>query len=258
MSTLQSPSGGRPVRAEAVVDLAAIRHNVTTLRARAEGAQVMTVVKADGYGHGMIPVARAAREAGAGWIGAAVLEEALALRDAGDTGPIFCWLTTPGEPLADAIAAGIDLSPGAPWEIDELAAGVTDRPARVHLKIDTGMSRGGAVPEEWPALIRAAVREQAAGRIEIKGVWSHLASSDEPKSPANESQLATFTEAIEVAESFGIDAEFKHLATPGPPRARPGPPYTRSLPGVATYGLSPSGPTLSSAAPGLKPAMTLR
>src|SRR3954466_1989785 len=186
MSTLQSPSGGRPVRAEAVVDLAAIRHNVTTLRARAEGAQVMTVVKADGYGHGMIPVARAAREAGAGWIGAAVLEEALALRDAGDTGPIFCWLTTPGEPLADAVAAGIDLSAGAPWEIDELAAAADDRPARVHLKIDTGMSRGGAVPEEWPALIRAALRAQAAGQIEIKGIWSHLAQSDEPKSAIND------------------------------------------------------------------------
>ncbi len=99
MSTLQSPSSDRPVRAEAVVDLAAIRHNVATLRARAAGAQLMTVVKADGYGHGMVPVARAAREAGADWIGAAVLEEALALRDAGDTGPIFCWLTTPGEPL---------------------------------------------------------------------------------------------------------------------------------------------------------------
>src|SRR3954464_15805980 len=253
MSTLQSPSGGRPVRAEAVVDLAAIRHNVTTLRARAEGAQVMTVVKADGYGHGMIPVARAAREAGAGWIGAAVLEEALALRDAGDTGPIFCWLTTPGEPLADAIAAGIDLSAGAPWEIDELAAGVTDRPARVHLKIDTGMSRGGAVPEEWPALIRAALRAQAAGQIEIKGIWSHLAQSDEPKSPANESQLATFTEAIEVAESFGIDAEFKHLANSGATLALPGTHFNLVRPGVATYGLSPFGHTLSSAELGLKP-----
>lgn len=248
----------RPVRAEAVVDLAAIRHNVTTLRARAAGAQLMAVVKADGYGHGMVPVARAAREAGADWIGAAVLEEALGLREAGDTGPIFCWLTTPGEPLEDAIAAGIDLSAGAPWEIDELAAGVQDRPARVHLKIDTGLSRGGAVPEEWPALIRAAVREQAAGRIEIKGIWSHLASSDEPKSPVNESQLATFTEAIEVAESFGVDAEFKHLANSGATLALPETHFDLVRPGVATYGLSPFGHALPSAELGLKPAMTLK
>jgi alanine racemase len=258
MSTLQSPTGDRPVRAEAVIDLAAIRHNVATLRARAEGAQVMTVVKADGYGHGMIPVARAAREAGADWIGAAVLDEALALRDAGDTGPIFCWLTTPGEPLAEAIAAGIDLSAGAPWEIDELVAGVTDRPARVHLKIDTGMSRGGAVPEEWPALIRSAVRAQATGRVEIKGIWSHLASSDEPKSPVNEAQLATFHEAVEVAESFGIEAEFKHLANSGATLALPETHFNLVRPGVATYGLSPFGHALPSAELGLRPAMTLR
>lgn len=258
MSTHQSPRGDRPHRAEAVVDLAAIRHNVATLRARAEGAQLMTVVKADGYGHGMIPVARAAREAGADWIGAAVLEEALALREAGDTGPIFCWLTTPGEPLEDAIAAGIDLSAGAPWEIDELAAGVTDRPARVHLKIDTGMSRGGAVPEEWPALIRAALREQQTGRIEIKGIWSHLSSSDEPKSDANDAQLATFTEAIDVAASFGIDAEFKHLANSGATLALPETHFNLVRPGVATYGLSPFGHALPSAELGLIPAMTLK
>lgn len=257
MATLPSPSSARPVRAEAIVDLAAIRHNVATLRARAEGAQLMTVVKADGYGHGMIPVARAARDAGADWIGAAVLEEALALRAAGDTGPVFCWLTTPGEPLEDAIAAGIDLSASAPGEIDELAAAVTDRPARVHLKIDTGMSRGGAVPEEWPALIRTALREVRTGRIEIAGIWSHLASSDEPKSPANELQLAAFSAAIEVAESFGVDAEFKHLANSGATLALPETHFNLVRPGIATYGLSPFGHALPSAELGLRPAMTL-
>ncbi|MFI5730547.1 alanine racemase [Kribbella sp. NPDC051587] len=262
MATLQSPSGHppreRPTRAEAIVDLAAIRHNVATLRDRAEGAQLMTVVKADGYGHGIVPVAQAARAAGADWIGAAVLEEALALRDAGDTGPIFCWLTTPGEPLAEAISSGIDLSAGAPWEIDELAAAVDDRPARVHLKIDTGMSRGGAVPEEWPALIRAALREQAAGRIEIKGIWSHLASSDEPKSDVNELQLATFLEAIAVAESFGVEAEFKHLANSGATLALPETHFNLVRPGVATYGLSPFGHARPASELGLRPAMTLK
>ncbi|MFB6721935.1 alanine racemase [Kribbella sp. NPDC056345] len=262
MPTHQSPGSHppreRPTRAEAIVDLAAIRHNVATLRDRAEGAQLMTVVKADGYGHGIVPVAQAARAAGADWIGAAVLEEALALRDAGDTGPIFCWLTTPGEPLAEAIETGIDLSAGAPWEIDELAAAVDDRPARVHLKIDTGMSRGGAVPEEWPALIRAALREQAAGRIEIKGIWSHLAQSDEPKSAINEAQLATFLEAIEVAESFGVEAEFKHLANSGATLKLPETHFNLVRPGVATYGLSPFGHALSASELGLRPAMTLK
>ncbi|TDD57623.1 alanine racemase [Kribbella antibiotica] len=257
-SPLSYPPRERPTRAEAIVDLAAIRHNVATLRDRAEGAQLMTVVKADGYGHGIVPVAAAARQAGADWIGAAVLEEALALRDAGDTGPIFCWLTTPGEPLTEAIDSGIDLSAGAPWEIEELAAAVVDRPARVHLKIDTGMSRGGAVPEEWPALIRVALREQAAGRIEIKGIWSHLAQSDEPKSAINEAQLATFIEAIAVAESFGVEAEFKHLANSGATLELPETHFNLVRPGIATYGLSPFGHALSAAELGLRPAMTLK
>lgn len=255
MSEPQAPS---KVRAEAVVDLGAIRHNVATLRARVQTAQLMTVVKADAYGHGMIPVARAAREAGADWIGAAVLDEALALRDSGDTGPIFCWLTTPGEPLGQAIAAGIDLSASAPWEIAELAAGVHDRPARVHLKIDTGMSRGGAVPEEWPALLRAALAEVKAGRIEIAGIWSHLASSDEPENPVNEAQLATFTTAVTVAEGFGIDPGLRHLANSGGTLALPDTHFDLVRPGIATYGLSPFGHALPAAEFGLRPAMTLR
>ncbi|HET6296077.1 MAG TPA: alanine racemase [Kribbella sp.] len=255
MSESREPS---MVRAEAVVDLAAIRHNVATLRSRLASAQLMTVVKADGYGHGMVPVARAARQAGADWIGAAVLEEALALRAAGDNGPIFCWLTTPGEPLEQAIAEGIDLSAGAPWEIDEIAAGVEDRPARVHLKIDTGMSRGGAVPEEWPTLLRAALAEEKSGRIEITGIWSHLASSDEPKSPINEAQVATFLSAIEVAESLGVDPPMRHLANSGGTLALPETHFDLVRPGIATYGLSPFGHALPSAELGLRPAMTLR
>ncbi|GAA1552715.1 alanine racemase [Kribbella lupini] len=246
------------LRAEAVVDLAAVRHNVATLRARLTSAELMTVVKADAYGHGMVPVARAARQAGADWIGAAVLEEALQLRAAGDNGPIFCWLTTPGEPLAQAIANDIDLSAGAPWEIDEIAAGVTERPARVHLKIDTGMSRGGAVPEEWPALIKAALEEQKSGRVVITGIWSHLASADEPKSPANEAQLETFTAAVDVAESFGIDPGFKHLANSAATLALPETHFDLVRPGIATYGLSPFGHALPSAELGLRPAMTLK
>lgn len=246
------------LRAEAVVDLAAIRHNVATLRAHAGTAQVMTVVKADGYGHGAVPVARAAREAGADWIGTAVLEEALALRAAGDTGPVFCWLTTPGEPLARAIAEGIDLSASAPWEIAEIIAGVTDRPARVHLKIDTGMSRGGAVPEEWPVLLRAAVDAQKSGRLEVTGIWSHLASADEPKSPANEVQLATFESAVEAAASVGIEPRFRHLANSGATLALPETHFDLVRPGIATYGLSPFGRSLTPAELGLRPAMTLR
>jgi alanine racemase len=255
---MSAPSVDRLARAEAVIDLGAIRHNVGVLRDRAGSAQVMAVVKADGYGHGLVRAAQAARSAGADWIGAAVIEEALALRAAGDTGPIFCWLTTPGEPLATAIAAGIDLSASAPWAITELAAAVTTRPARVHLKIDTGMTRGGATADEWPELVRAAAREQAAGTIEITGIWSHLACSDEPANPVNRAQLEAFRSALSLARSLGIDPPLRHLANSGGALALPETHFDLVRPGIATYGLSPFGRELSSAELGLRPAMTLR
>ncbi len=108
-------------RAEVVVDLAAIRHNVATLKAAVGDAAMMTVVKADGYGHGLVEVARAAREGGADWLGVAVMEEALALRGSGDTGPILTWLAVPGEDYTGCIEAGVDLTAYTVAELDEIA-----------------------------------------------------------------------------------------------------------------------------------------
>ena len=124
-------------RAEIVVDLAAVRHNVRTLRELVGGVRMMTVVKADGYGHGMVEVARAAREAGADWLGVATIDEALALRAAGDTGPVLCWLGVPGEDYAAAIAADVDVTAYSLAELEEVAAGAdaAGRPARLQLKV---------------------------------------------------------------------------------------------------------------------------
>ncbi|MFC0628810.1 alanine racemase [Kribbella deserti] len=248
------------LRAEAVVDLGAIRHNVATLRAVAAGAQLMTVVKADAYGHGLLPVARAAREAGADWIGAAVIEEALALRAGGDTGRIFCWLTAPGEDLTAAVAAGIDLSASAPWGIDELgaAARTTGTIARVHLKIDTGMGRAGATPEDWPELVRVAQAAEAAGLIEIAGIWSHLAMADDPKNRVNDQQLEIFQAAVDDAGALGVRPPFRHIANSGGTLRLPASHFDLVRPGLATYGLSPFGRAITSAELGLRPAMTLR
>jgi alanine racemase len=250
----------RSPRAEAVIDLAAVRHNVEMLRARAGSAQMLVAVKADGYGHGMIATSRAAREGGAGWLGVAVIEEALALRAAGDKGRIFCWLTVPGEPLADAVAAGIDLSASSAWMVDELVAAATaaGRVARVHLKIDTGLSRSGAPAAEWPDVCTAAAKAQAAGQLEIVAIWSHLACSDQPEHPANAAQLAAFTEAIEVAARYGIDPPLRHLANSGGTLALPQTHFDLVRPGIAAYGLSPFGAARPSREFGLVPAMTLR
>jgi alanine racemase len=145
-------------RAEIVVDLGAIRHNVTRLREVVAPAALMVVVKADGYGHGMVPVARAAREAGADWLGVATPDEALALRAAGDAGPLLCWLGVPGEDYRPAVEQGVDVTAYSVAQVREIAAAAREvgARARLQLKFDTGLSRGGAAPDDWRALVAEA------------------------------------------------------------------------------------------------------
>ena len=167
------------------------------------GVAMMTVVKADGYGHGMVrgrpaPPGRP----GADWLGVATLDEALALRAAGDTGRVLCWLAVPGEEYADAIAADIDVTAYSRAELDEIVA--TGRRARVQLKVDTGLARGGAARADWQDLFAHAAELEQAGRLDITGIWTHLAASDEPDHPANDAQETAFREAVELAESLGV------------------------------------------------------
>ena len=176
------PVGGtHPARA--VVDLGAIEDNIAVLRGAAPTAEVMAVVKADAYGHGLVPVARAALDAGATWLGVAQLGEALELRaglaeaGAGPAPRILTWIFAPGAPLDAALRADLDLSASAPWAVAEIAAAAraTGRRARVHLKVDTGMGRGGARPEAFGELVDAALTARAEGTVDVVGIWSHLA-----------------------------------------------------------------------------------
>ncbi|KRF35271.1 alanine racemase [Nocardioides sp. Soil805] len=243
-----------PARAEIVVDLAAIRHNVRRLR-EVVGPDVamMAVVKADGYGHGMVPVARAAREAGAGWLGVATIDEALALRDAGDTGRVLCWLTVPGEDYAAAAAADLDVTAYSVAALEEMvAAGV----ARVQLKVDTGLSRGGAARADWPALFARAAALEEEGRTRITGVWSHLAASDDPDHPANAAQEDAFRDALALAAEAGLRPEVRHLANSAAAVLRPGARYDMVRCGIAAYGLDPAPGVTPDL--GLRPAMTVR
>lgn len=243
------------LRTEAVVDLDAIRDNVALMRSRTP-AQVMAVVKADGYGHGLVPAARAALAGGATWLGVAFLEEALALRRAGLTAPVLSWLATPGEDLAAGVAADVDLSAGATWTLAELvdAARETGQTARVHLKIDTGLSRGGATPADWPELVTAAAKAAAAGELEIIGIWSHFAYADAPGHPTITHQIAVFAEAVEVAKGLGVDPPLRHLANSAATLTLPAAHFDLVRPGIAVYGLTPVPPETF----GLTPAMTLR
>ncbi len=196
-----------PARAEIVVDLAAIRHNVRTLRELVgPGVAMMTVVKADGYGHGLAESARAARDGGAEWLGVATIDEALALRAAGDTGRVLCWLTVPGDDFAGAVAADVDVTAYSTSELAAVGSGAGERTARVQLKVDTGLSRGGAPREAWPELFEAAAGLERDGRIRVTGVWSHFSCSDEPDDPSNDAQEAAFAQALVAAERAGLRA----------------------------------------------------
>ena len=223
--------------AEALIDLAAIARNVEAMREHVRGTPLMAVVKADGYGHGMIPAAQAALAGGAEWLGVVHEHEALALRQAGLSTRVLSLLGSPGAAHEAAIREDIDLTVDAVPLLHEIAAAATraGRPARVHLKIDTGMARGGATPADWLALVAAARSAEAAGNITITGIWSHLACADMPGHPSVAAQLARFTDAVALAEAQGARPEVRHLANTAAaldlPRylVRPGPPGWRDL-----------------------------
>ncbi|WP_369205041.1 alanine racemase [Streptomyces sp. PU-14G] len=247
------------MRARAEIDLAAVRHNVRTLRGYAPGAELMAVVKADGYGHGAAACARAARQAGATWIGTATPQEAFALRDSGDQGRLMCWLWTPGGPWQEALRRDIDVSASSTWALAEIvaAARVTGRTARVHLKADTGLGRSGCQPADWPQLVAAARAAEAEGAVRVTGVWSHFACADEPGHPANAAQLAAFHTALAVAERAGLDPEVRHHANSPATLTLPASHFDLVRPGVSVYGLSPSPEVGTAEDLGLRPAMTL-
>jgi alanine racemase len=243
----------------ALIDLNAVRSNISTLRRTAGDAGLMAVVKADGYGHGMLPVARAALDAGASWLGVAQLGEALELRAAGVTAPVLAWITVPGDRFAESVAAGIDLGVGAAWALSEVESAVRGCgvPARVHLKVDTGLGRGGCLPSELPQLLAAALRLQAEGLLSVVGLFSHLACADTPDHPSVAAQIGVFTDAVATAERAGARLEVRHLANSAATVAVPQSRFDLVRPGLAVYGLSPLPHLSGSAELGLVPAMTL-
>jgi alanine racemase len=246
-----------PRRPEIVVDLDAIRHNIGVLRdlVTPDGSDVMVVVKADGYGHGMVEAARAARDAGAPWLGVATIEEAVRLRDAGDSGRLLCWLTVPGDDWAAAIERDVDVTAYSVAELDEIRSAVGGTPARVQLKIDTGLSRGGSSADIWPDVLTAARAGEADGIWQVTGIWSHLACSDEPEHPANAAQERAFRAALAEAERAGLRPEVRHLANSAGAILRPSSRFDLVRCGIASYGLDPA-PGVSPDL-GLEPAMTV-
>ncbi|MCL2780766.1 MAG: alanine racemase [Actinomycetia bacterium] len=243
--------------AEAEVSLSAISGNVARLKS-ATPAEVMAVVKADGYGHGLLECARASLAGGASWLGVALIEEALALRAAGLDAPTLAWLWSPSESEAvrAAVRAGVDLSVGGSWSLAAVTAAAreTGKPARIHLKIDTGLSRNGCYVDDWPELLAAVAQARAAGEVEPVGVWSHFAFADAPGHPVIARQLAAFRDALGVAGRHGITPQVRHIANSAAALTLPEAHFDLVRPGVAVVGLSP----IPGQGFGLTPAMTLR
>jgi alanine racemase len=242
------------MRAEAIVDLSAIKFNVELLK-KTSGTKLLAVVKADAYGHGLIPVAQAALSAGADYLGVALLEEAVTLREAGISAPILAWLVQPGSDFAQAIALDIDIAAASLKALSEisLASQQVQKKARVHLEVDTGMTRGGFLAE-WDQLDAEHVQD-----IEIVGVFSHFARADEPAEKQNQDQMARFTEMVAKLEALGFSHLIKHLSNSAATLMNHAAAFDMVRTGIAMYGLSPDVTTLgNSNALSLRPAMQLR
>ncbi|WP_088346948.1 MULTISPECIES: alanine racemase [Rhodomicrobium] len=241
-------------RTEAVIDLAAIAHNTRVLSRTAGGAALMAVIKANGFGHGAVEIARAALGNGASWLGVTSPAEAMALRNAGIGAPVLMWLYAPNEDLAALVAAGVDISVGSMAHLHCVAdaARRCGQAAKVHLKVDTGMCRGGALPDHWPALIEAAAGLGKAGLIDLAGIWSHLGCAEDLTDPRLGAQLAQFGDAVAAAREAGLSARLLHLANSAALLQLPQARFDMVRAGIALYGVPPL-----SRGFGLRPAMAL-
>jgi len=217
-------------RAEALIDLTAIAANVKKLKATS-GTALMAVVKADAYGHGLAPVAKTAISAGAAWLGVALIEEAHALRAAGITAPILAWLIPPGSNYASAIDAQIDLAVPSLDIFKEILA--TGKRARIHIEVDTGMTRGGFL-EEWPEFLKSDFT-----KIEVIGIFSHFARADEVNEKQNQDQLANFNKAVADLAAVGVNPQLKHLANSAAALTNQSAAFDLVRTGIAMYGLTP-------------------
>ena len=249
-----------PRTASALIDLDAFVTNIETLRAHVAPAAVMVVVKADAYGHGMIECARVAREAGADWLGVATPEEALVLRGAGDRGRLLAWLYGPEAELAPLVAVDVDVSAQSEEQIAAIvrAAEIAERRARVHLKIDTGLSRNGATAGEWPAVCRAARHAEQVGAVEVVSVWSHLAAADEPGAASVHDQQLAYEAAFQVALDTGLTPSVRHLSNSAGALLLPQARYDLVRIGIAAYGIDPDTGVAGLAGVRLRPVMRLR
>ena len=235
------------------VDLGAITANARVLRDLAPDSRLMAVVKADGYGHGMVPVARAALAGGADWLAVALVEEGRALRDAGITTPVLLLTEPPLAAIPALLDAGLTAtvySPGFISALDAAARAAGGEATAVHLELDTGMRRVGAPEQDWSGVIDLLVH--CAG-LRVRGLWSHFACADEPGHPSIERQSTLFRTGVDLARRRGLSPDLVHLCNSAGTLTRPGDHHDMVRCGIALYGLDPGGGVLGDVP--VRPAM---
>lgn len=258
---MSGDAAGLPLR-EAVIDLDALTGNVRTLAARLAPAEIIAVVKADAYGHGAVAVARAALAGGATRLGVADLAEAHELRDAGIDAAVLAWLHAPDADFARAVRAGIELGISSRAQLERAAeaaapapGGPVDAPARVHLKIDTGLSRNGVPEAEWADVVALAAAYERDGLVEVVGIFSHFANTSRE---VDADQLDAFERALAEAGAAGLAPRVRHIASTEQALRDPSARYDAVRIGIGMYGLTPFGDGTTSTELGLTPVMTLR
>ena len=250
--------------ARAIIDLSALEKNLQQLRKCDPNVQAMAIVKANAYGHGGAQIARAALEFGVNWFGVAQLAEAMQLREALKDFPdarIFTWIFSPDANLDPAVKAGLDIAVSNPETLLRVAsaARAAEKKARIHLAVDTGMGREGALPENLAPLLSAAELASEEGTIEVSGIWSHLARGDEAGAgeQATARQLKDFQKACEAAEQRGFTGLVRHLSASSGLMWHPQAHFDLARYGIAMYGLTPNPGRASTASLGLTPIMRL-
>jgi alanine racemase len=225
-------------RAWADVSLDAIAANVETLRSVSAPAEVCAVVKANGYGHGAVPVARAAVEGGAAWLAVAHVPEAIELRAAGLAAPILLLSEPRPSDVDEALSADVVVTAYTEPLIHHLGSAARGgRPVPVHLKVDTGMHRVGAAPE---AIVRLAQMVEAEPHLSLEGLWTHCAVADEPDDPFTALQLERFDAAGAAVERAGIHVPLRHAANSAATITHPASRYDLVRCGIALYGIPPA------------------
>ncbi|GAA3576597.1 alanine racemase [Amycolatopsis ultiminotia] len=222
------------------IDLAAIAANTRRFAETTRG-ELMAVVKADGFGHGLADVARTALGNGATWLGVTSIEEGVAVRAAGVAAPVLSWLNPVDCDIETGYRHQLDLAVPSVSHLDAIIR--SGCPVRVHLQLDTGMARDGAAPEEWFELVAAARRAEVAGRITVVGVMGHLAMADRPGHPANAAGRTALLCGAEMVTRAGLRPKVRHLAGTAATLTDPSTHLDLVRIGVGLVGIDPSGST---------------